>query len=188
MSSTTLSSSSASRFQFILDSALQDYTKQTGVDLAKCDFFNQLDICDSPDEVLRLLRVQAKKFQEYRDGNRKLINFVTPIVQVVHVFAAFLGEATSIVSRIEFSPRTTVLMFNPPAPSLEPGKSYFCWCRCSPQCMYHSFSFLPDPCDVYIRRPLGLVPAMMLLSTFSIVSEISSDVSVFIRTCRSLMG
>jgi hypothetical protein len=95
MSSTTLSSSSAS---FILNNALQDYTQQTGVDLMKYDFANQIERCRSPDEVLMLLRDKAKKFKEYRDGNRKLINWVTPVVQFVYVFSGFLGEATSIVS------------------------------------------------------------------------------------------
>jgi len=102
MSSNTISSSSASRFQFILDNALQDYTKQTGVDLTKYDFASQLERCASPDEVLMLLRDKARKFKEYRDGNRKLINWITPVVQFIHVFAGFLGEATSIVSRRAF--------------------------------------------------------------------------------------
>jgi fungal STAND N-terminal Goodbye domain len=104
MSSTTLSSSSASKFQFIFHNALQDYTKQTGVDLTAYDFANQLERCGSPDEVLMVLRDKAKKFKEYRDGNRKLINWITPVVQFVHVFAGFLGEAASIVSRNAFKP------------------------------------------------------------------------------------
>jgi fungal STAND N-terminal Goodbye domain len=83
---------------------LQDYNKQTGVDLTKYDFANQLERCRSPDEVLMVLRDKAKKFKEYRDGNRKLINWLTPVVQVVHVFAGFLGEATSIVSRKALKP------------------------------------------------------------------------------------
>lgn len=111
---TTLSSSSASRFEFILNNALQEYTKETGVDLTKYEFANQLERCSSPDEVLIVLREKAKKFKDYRDGNRKLINWVTPVVQVVHVFAAFLGEATSIVSRNAFNPlQMAILSFNP---------------------------------------------------------------------------
>jgi hypothetical protein len=53
--------------------------------------------------------------------------------------------------------------------------------------MYLSFSLLSDPSDVYIRQPLVLVPAMMLLLNFSSVSEIFSDVSVFIQRCHVLM-
>lgn len=97
-------SSSASRFQFILNDALYNYTQQTGVDLAKYDFANQLQSSSSPDEVLWLLRDKAKKFKEYRDGNRKLINWITPVVQVVHMCASFLGEASSIVSSRAFLP------------------------------------------------------------------------------------
>jgi hypothetical protein len=104
MASTALSSSSASRFQFILDGALEEYTKQTGDDLTTFDFVNQLERCRTPDEVIMLLREKARKFKEYRDGNRKLINWITPVVQVVHVFAGFFGEATSVVSRKSFDP------------------------------------------------------------------------------------
>jgi len=129
MSSSIFSSSSASTFQVIFDKALQDYTKQTGVDLTKYDFASRLDRCRSPDEVLLLLRDKAKKFKEYREGNRKLIKFITPVVQVVHVFAACLGEATSTVSRKAFNLlRMAVLMFNSPGPSSESRKSHFCWC------------------------------------------------------------
>jgi fungal STAND N-terminal Goodbye domain len=95
-SSTALSSSSASR---ILNNALQDYTRQTGVDLTKYNFANQLERRSSPDEILILLRNKAKKFKEHRDGNRELIDWITPVVKVVHLFAGFLGESTSIVSR-----------------------------------------------------------------------------------------
>jgi hypothetical protein len=127
MSSTTLSSSSTSRFQIILNNALQDYTKRTGVDLTKYDIANQLERCGSPGEVLMLLRDKAKEFKEYRDGNRKLINWITQFIQFVLVFAGFLGEATSNVSRKSFKPvRMAVLMFNPPGPNSESGKSHFC--------------------------------------------------------------
>ena len=108
--STTLLDSSTSRFQFILHYALLDYIKQTGVDLTKCDFANQLERRDSPDEVLILFRAKAENFEEYRDGDRKLINWLTPFVQVVHVFSGFLGEATSIVSRKSLKPFEMVVL------------------------------------------------------------------------------
>ncbi|KAI9454796.1 hypothetical protein F5148DRAFT_415059 [Russula earlei] len=96
MSSNSRARTSSSNFQSIIESALRDYTEKTGVDLARYDFAHQLESCDSPDEVLWLLRNKAKKFKEYREGNRKLINFLSPIVQVIHAFAGFLGEATSL--------------------------------------------------------------------------------------------
>ena len=99
MSSSNPSSSSASRFQVILDGALQDYTKQTGVDLTKYDYVSQLDRCGSPDEVLWVLRDKTKEFKEYRYGNRTLMNRITPVVQFVHEFSGYVEEAISIVSR-----------------------------------------------------------------------------------------
>ena len=50
-----------------------------------------------------VLREKARKFKEYRDGNRKLIDGITPVVRVVHLFAGCLGEATGIVSRKAFN-------------------------------------------------------------------------------------
>lgn len=188
MSSTTLSNSSASRFQSILNNALQDYTKQTGVDLAKYDSANGLELCGSLDEVLLLLRDRAKTSKEYREGNRGLINWIAPVVQVVQVLARVVEDGTSIVSRKASKPlRMTVLMFNPAGSNSESRKSNYCWCRCSPRRICVSFSLLPYSSDAYIRQPLVLVPAMVLSSTFSSVSEALSDVSVFTQTCHLLM-
>ena len=128
MSSATLSRSSASRarFQSILNNALSDYTKQTGVDLAKYETAEQIEACNSPDEVVFILRDKAKKFKEYREGNRNLINWITPIVQVVHVFSALFGEASAVVSRRAFFPFRAVLMFNSPA-AFSTRETHFCW-------------------------------------------------------------
>ena len=141
-SMTTLSSSSASRFQFILDNALQDYTKQTGVVLTEYDFANQLELCDSPDEVLMLIRDKAKMLKEYRDGNRRLITWITPVVQFVYVF---LGEVISVVSQPYCVQALRMTIFNPLGPKFESEKSHFCWYSCSTQCMCVSFSLLPGP-------------------------------------------
>jgi len=101
-SSTTLPSSSASRFQVILENALRDYTKQTGVDLTKHDFVKRLERSHSPNDVLALLGDKAKKFKEFREGNSKLINCVSTVVRIVHVFSGLVGEAAKIVSRKAF--------------------------------------------------------------------------------------
>src|SRR5712672_3114558 len=97
MTSTNHTSTSSSNFQSILENALRDYTKETGVDLAKYDFAKRLERCNSSDEILWLLREKAKKFKEYREKNRKLINWITPVVQVVHAFAGALAEASSLI-------------------------------------------------------------------------------------------
>ena len=94
MSSAT---NSSSNFQTIFDVALSDYAKQTDTDLATHPFSQTLQNCDSADKILDLLQDKANQFQAYRDGNRKLINHLKPVVQVLHTVSGILGEAATLV-------------------------------------------------------------------------------------------
>ena len=91
-------SSSSSNFQSIFDLALSDYVKQTNIDLSTHSFIQSLQSCDSPEHVLDLLAAKAKQFRAYRDGNRKLINCLKPVVQVLHTVSGILGEASTMAS------------------------------------------------------------------------------------------
>ncbi|KAH9027682.1 hypothetical protein EDB84DRAFT_1439809 [Lactarius hengduanensis] len=84
-------------FQPILDAAFADYTKQIGIDPAEHPFAGQLQTCHSPDDVLKLLEAKANEFKDYREGNRKLIDCLKPVVNVIHAFSEVLGEAISLV-------------------------------------------------------------------------------------------
>ena len=86
-------------FQPILDAAIIDYAMQIGIDPVKHPIVVQLRSCHSPDDVLKLLEVQANEFKVFRDGNRKLIDCLNPVVKVIHAFSAVLGQAASFVSR-----------------------------------------------------------------------------------------
>ena len=97
MSSTA---NSSSNFQSILDAALSDYTEQTGIDLATHPSAQTLQNCNSADAILDLLGDKANQFQAYRDGNRKLINCLKPVVQVLHAVSGILGEAAAMVSLV----------------------------------------------------------------------------------------
>jgi fungal STAND N-terminal Goodbye domain len=92
-----MTTASTSNFRLILD-ALDDYTKQTGIDLTKNPFTDSLQNCDSPDSVLLLLQDRAQEFRDYRNGNHKLINWLNPVVQVLHGFSGILSEAAGFVS------------------------------------------------------------------------------------------
>ena len=89
-------------FRAILDKALADYHEQIGVELDKHPFANELRGRDSPDDVLKLLEEKVNAFKVYREGNRKLINWISPVVRVIHVLSGVLGEAVGSMSRIEF--------------------------------------------------------------------------------------
>ncbi|KAH9170206.1 hypothetical protein EDB89DRAFT_2190822 [Lactarius sanguifluus] len=67
-------------FQPILDAALADYIKQVGIDLATHPLADSFRSCASPDDTLKLLKNKANQFKDFRDGNRKLLNWLSPIV------------------------------------------------------------------------------------------------------------
>jgi len=91
----------AASFQPILDAALADYSEQIGIDLAKQPFADRLQSCHTPDDILRLLEDKANEFKDFREGNRKLIDCLKPVVNVIHGFSGVLGEIMSLVlSRI----------------------------------------------------------------------------------------
>ena len=91
----SLSEMPAVSFQAILDKGLVDYHKQIGIELDKHPFAEELRGSDSPDDVLKLLENKANAFKVFRDGNRKLINWLNPVVQAIHMLSGVLGEAVS---------------------------------------------------------------------------------------------
>ncbi|KAI9455686.1 hypothetical protein BJY52DRAFT_1213204, partial [Lactarius psammicola] len=82
--------------QPILDAALANYTKQIGIDLTTHPLAESVRSCDSPDDVLKLLEDKANQFKDFRDGNRKLLTWLSPVVQVVHTLSAVLGASITL--------------------------------------------------------------------------------------------
>ena len=93
-----MSSTSSSIFQSIFDAALSDYATQTGIDLATYPFVQSLQNCPNPSAILKHLQERANQFRAYRDGNRKLINSLKPLVQVLNTLSGVLASAASMVS------------------------------------------------------------------------------------------
>jgi hypothetical protein len=94
MSSTGQATSSSSNYQLIIDAALADYAKITGIDLSKDPFSAMLEQYNSPEAILLLLQERQKTFQTYRDRNRRLISCLSPAVTIIHAFSGILGEAS----------------------------------------------------------------------------------------------
>jgi hypothetical protein len=136
MSSTATSSSN---FQSIFDAALTDYAKLTHIDLTTHPFAQTLQNCDSVDAILALFQDKAIQFQEFRDGNRKLIDRLKPIVQFLHTIAGILDSAATLVSL----PDRPVLS-HPVLMVLHPGtiptyKDSPRWRRCPPYGVYGTY-------------------------------------------------
>ena len=85
-------------FRSILDAALDNYSKKTGIDLMGHPSANRFQTCNTPEDVLQLLRDRETEFKDYRNKNSKLINCLLPIVKVVHAFSSVLSEVAGFVS------------------------------------------------------------------------------------------
>ena len=131
-------------FREILDKAVADYHDQIGVELDKHPFVNELRDRDSPDEVLKLLEDKANNFKVYREGNRKLINWLKPVVQTIHTLSGLLGEAVSLMNRMRWIVLSSFAVLLPGA--IPTGQGNLRRCRCSHhsahQLKYPSTSFL----------------------------------------------
>ena len=89
--------SSTFNIQLITD-ALVDYANTTGIDLSKNPFAATIEQANSPEAILVLLQEREKAFKGYREGNRRLISYLSPAVNVIHKFSGVLGDAVSLVS------------------------------------------------------------------------------------------
>lgn len=93
-------------FRSILEAAFDGYTRLTGIDLTTHPSTQRLQSCHSPEAVLQLLQEREASFEDYRDGHRRLINWLLPVVRVVHAFSSPLVEVGGlpVVSPRGFNP------------------------------------------------------------------------------------
>ena len=95
-----MSTTGNTNFRIILNTALANYTKQTGDDLVNHPFATKLQNCDDPDSILRVLQEQAVAFDEFRKGDPNLMKWLKPMVHGLHALSssAILSEGTGLVS------------------------------------------------------------------------------------------
>ena len=92
MSSTGQATSSPSNFQLITN-ALEEYAKQTGIDLTENAFLEKIERSNSPEAILELLQEREKAFKEYHEG--RLISRLSPVVEVFHPFSRITVTMTT---------------------------------------------------------------------------------------------
>jgi STAND-like protein len=95
MSSTRRPTSLSNNSQLIID-ALAKYADETGIDLTKNPSALEIERSSSPEDILQLLHKREKAFKEYREGNRKLINCLKPVVKVLHALSGMAVKASSL--------------------------------------------------------------------------------------------
>ncbi|KAH8998340.1 hypothetical protein EDB86DRAFT_835226 [Lactarius hatsudake] len=80
-----------SNFKPILDAALSDYKKKTGKELLDHPLATELQRRDTVDAVLAILQDQAKDFQQFKDGDQRLMKSIGPLTRVLFAFSGTLG-------------------------------------------------------------------------------------------------
>ena len=81
----------------ILNAALSKYKKKTGGGLLEHPLAKELERCDSVSAIAAILQGQAKEFQQFKDGDQRLVKWISPIVDALSTFSETLGGVASIV-------------------------------------------------------------------------------------------
>jgi len=87
MSSAPNTTSTPFNFGTLFDDALTKYTKLTGKDLHSHPLASIIDRCDSPDSILAIFKEQSRAFDEFRNGDPKLIKSLGSLVNLLHAIS-----------------------------------------------------------------------------------------------------
>ncbi|KAH8986844.1 hypothetical protein EDB92DRAFT_1818112 [Lactarius akahatsu] len=96
--------SSSSHLQAIFNASIKEYQKKTKKDLLLHPLMGQLQTCNSPADILAVLRTQVQQFEQSTSGDDKLTKWLNPTVNVLYAFSAALGEGVGLV----FSPAKVI--------------------------------------------------------------------------------
>ncbi len=100
MSSTPNTTFTSSNFETLLNTALTEYTEQTGIALWDHPIASKIDSCENPESILDIFQEQAQAFDEFRKGDTRLFKWLRPIVDVLYTFSTdvVLSASASLVS------------------------------------------------------------------------------------------
>ena len=93
----TLSSDFKSILDAGLNQALREYKKKTGNDLLDDPLAAEVRRCDSVDAIKAVFQSQAEAFQQFRDGDRRLMKWINPVADVFDKVSDTLGDIAGTV-------------------------------------------------------------------------------------------
>ena len=99
---------STANFTTIFDAASNEYKTLTKQDLETHPFAAAFENSNSPDSVMNVFRKQAQAFDKFRNGDDKLMAWLTPIVNILFTFSGTLGEGIGLVSIQSFYDRSAL--------------------------------------------------------------------------------
>jgi len=85
---------SSSVADVIFGMALNNYTRQTGIDLINDPLAVQVKNCHTPNAILDVLRKQALAIDGVEDGNTQLMECLRPIKAIIDYLHVFSGHHT----------------------------------------------------------------------------------------------
>ena len=102
MSNTTpTASSSSSNLEAIFTSSLKEYEKKTEKSLLTDPLMARFHACDSPTDILGVLRSQVAQFEETTAADEKLIKWLNPIVNVLSASSSVISAGVGLVNSIQ---------------------------------------------------------------------------------------
>ena len=85
-------------YNAIFEAAVTEYKAVTGYDLKTHPFSAALETLNSPDAILNVFQTQTQNFDQVRKKNKRMIELLTPIVEMIFAFSSALGEGVGVVS------------------------------------------------------------------------------------------
>ena len=76
---------------------MNEYKTKTGIDLRNDPLGKELQSCESAEAVLGIIQRHAKAFDKFRDGDKALMKWIGPSVDVLFTISSTLGAGVSIV-------------------------------------------------------------------------------------------
>ena len=85
-----------------------EYEKKTKKELLTHPLMAQLQTCNSPTDILAILRAQVQQFEQSTSGDDKLTKWLNPTVNVLYAFSSVISAGVGLVNSIQ----TIMLRFN----------------------------------------------------------------------------
>jgi hypothetical protein len=89
------------RVKQTLDAALSEYKDRTKIDLSDNWLAREVQGCESAEAVLDIIQREAKAFDKFRGGNKRLMKWIGPSVDVLYTISATLGQGVGMVRIIK---------------------------------------------------------------------------------------
>ena len=99
MSPTQSAAASSSKFQLIINNALDTYRKRTKKDILTHPLAARFQACDTPAAILTILREQIRGLDQSQRGDERWSKWLDPTVNVLFAFSSTIGAGVSLVFR-----------------------------------------------------------------------------------------